>query len=209
MRFPRATRLVCCFEYESEAKGFYQALIKRLGKFNLEIAQEKTRIIPFGRNAARQCKEKGQSKPDTFDFLGFTHYCSTSKKGRFRVKRKTSRKKMKASLMSCKHWLKLNRNLPIEKLMHMLRIKLEGYYRYYCITDNYETASNFYDEVRKMLFKWLNRRSQRKSFSRDKYVLFLARNPLPRPRVLVNIYDFQPEVYGFCSVNAGMRSRVR
>lgn len=158
---------------------------------------------------SRQCQKKGKSKPDTFDFLGFTHYCGKSQKGRFRVKRKTSRKKMKASLMRCKQWLKANRNLPINELMHRLRIKLTGYYRYYCITDNTEAVSNFHDKVRTLLYKWLNRRSQRKSFSWDKYVLFLARHPLPRPKVCVNIYDFQPQAYGFISVNVGMRSRVR
>jgi len=93
--------------------------------------------------------------------------------------------------------------------MYTLRIKLEGYYRYYCITDNTETVGNFYDKVRKMLYKCLNRRGQRKSFSWDKYVLFLARDPLPKPRVCVNIYDIQVAVPWLYSANAGMRSRVR
>lgn len=94
---------VCCFEYEEEAKAFYEALKGRLGKFNLEIAEDKTRIIAFGRNAT---KKSDKRKPDTFDFLGFTHYCGKSKQGYFRVKRKTSRKKYQASILRCKEWIK-------------------------------------------------------------------------------------------------------
>jgi group II intron reverse transcriptase/maturase len=188
-----ADDFICGFQYEHEAKAFYHALTVRLAKFNLEIAEEKTGIIPFGRNAIRQYS-KIDGKPGTFDFLGFTHYCSTSKKGRFRVKRKTVRKKLKASLMRCKQWLKSNRNLPVRKLMHALKIKLEGYYRYYCITDNIDTVSKFYSEVAKMLFKWLNRRSQRKSFAWDKFGLFLNIYPLPKPKVYVNIYEIRPHL---------------
>ena len=90
-----ADDFVCCFQYESEAKAFYEALIKRLRKFNLEISEDKTNILPFGRFAEKDCKRKWGKKPSTFDFLGFTHYCGKSKKGNFRVKRKSSRKKVR------------------------------------------------------------------------------------------------------------------
>src|SRR5690625_5610842 len=78
-----ADDFVCCFEYASDAEAFYSALIKRLQKFELEVEKSKTKVITFGRYASKD----GQSKPPTFDFLGFTHYCSTSQSGRFRVKR--------------------------------------------------------------------------------------------------------------------------
>lgn len=197
MKFPGATHLVCCFQYEHEAKQFYKALIERLGKFNLEIAQDKTRIIPFGRNAVHYCRRNGKRKPDTFDFLGFTHYCSKSRKGWFRVKRKTSRKKFRHSLYRCKLWLKENLNTPTKRVMKILCLKLMGYYRYYSITDNSLAVDNFRDKVRRMLFKWFNRRSQRKTFNWVKYVLFLKQHPLPRPKVYVNIYDIRPELLGY------------
>ena len=108
-----ADDFVCCFQSETEAKNFYHALIKRLKKFNLEIAEDKSKILPFGRFAERNCKRKGNGKPGTFDFLGFTHFCSKSKDGRFRVKRKTSAKKVRAKLKDCKEWLKANRTTNI------------------------------------------------------------------------------------------------
>jgi hypothetical protein len=107
-----ADDFVCCFQYEEDARAFYQALIPRLGKFNLEVADEKTRIFAFGRKAEEAKRRQGGGKPDTFDFLGFTHYCSKGRKGQFRVKRKTSAKKFRASLLRCKLWLQKNRTLP-------------------------------------------------------------------------------------------------
>jgi hypothetical protein len=79
-----------------------------------------------------------------------------------------------------------------------MKAKMLGHYRYYGITDNSRTLELFYDESRKLLFKWLNRRSQRKSFSFDRFVLFLAKYPLPRPKVYVNIYDFRPRLVDCC-----------
>jgi group II intron reverse transcriptase/maturase len=96
---------VFCFQYEHEAKAFYEGLKQRLAKFNLEIAEDKTKIIEFGRFAESNRKRAGKGKPETFDFLGFTHYCSRSAKGYFRVKRRTSRKKYNASLKRVKAWL--------------------------------------------------------------------------------------------------------
>jgi group II intron reverse transcriptase/maturase len=107
-----ADDFVCCFQFEEDARAFYQALVQRLAKFNLEVADEKTRIIAFGRKAEETKREQGGGKSDTFDFVGFTHYCSKGRKGQFRVKRKTSRKKLRASLLRCKVWLQRNRSLP-------------------------------------------------------------------------------------------------
>ena len=131
-------------------------------------------------------------KPETFDFLGFTHYCSQSKKGKFRVKRKTSRKKYRASVLKCKEWLKKNRNMPAPELMAKLKVKLHGYDRHYGITDNIIAVQKYHYEVEKLLFKWLNRRSQRKSFDWSKFEKFLRKFPLPRPKIYVNIYEIKP-----------------
>lgn len=100
----------------------------------LEIAEDKTKIVAFGKNSLTV--KEGQSKPGTFDFVGFTHYCGKSKMGKFRVKRKTSKKKYRISLSKVKKWVKENRNLPSQEFMNNLRVKLNGYFRYYGVTDN-------------------------------------------------------------------------
>ncbi|MFC7063049.1 group II intron reverse transcriptase/maturase [Halobacillus seohaensis] len=185
---------VCCFQYQQDAENFYESLIKRLRKFNLEIAEDKTNILPFGRFAEERSRREGQTKPPTFDFLGFTHYCGKSQKGTFRVKRKSSRKKVRAKLKSQKAWLKANRTMDIRLIMDRLYRSLQGYYNYYCITDNLKAVGDFLDEVKRLLFKWMNRRSQRKSFRWDKFSLFLQRYPLPKLRTKVNIYELRDEL---------------
>lgn len=179
---------VCCFQYKDDAERFYGALITRLAKFGLEIAEEKTKIVEFGRFAEENRKRKGQEKPQTFDFLGFTHYCSKSSKGKFRVKRKTSGKKFKAKVKAFKEWLKAERHQDVKELMKTIRAKLTGHYRYYGITDNSRAMAVYKFQITNTLFKWLNRRSQRRSFTYDKFNLFLKRNPLPEPKIYVSIY---------------------
>ena len=184
-----ADDFVCCFQYESDAQMFYESLKERLAKFKLEVAEDKTKILPFGRYAVNECKGMGQNKPPTFDFLGFTHYCSKSQSGNFRVKRKTSKKKERAKLQQCKEWLMKHRHDGMVTIVAYLNRSLRGYYNYYCITDNIPTVDNFQDKIKKMLFKWMNRRSQRRSFNWEKFNLFMKRYPLIRPTVKVNIFD--------------------
>ncbi len=189
-----ADDFVCCFQSKSEAEQFFHSLKMRLKKFNLEIAEDKTKIIPFGRFAEKEANKKGYSKPATFDFLGFTHYCGESKRGKFRVKRKTSRKKVQGKLKECKEWLKSNRNKDIHTILDRFKRSLIGYYNYYCITDNTQSVNKFRDLIGYLLYKWLNRRSQRKSFTWYKFRLFLNQNPLPYVKVKVNIYDLRKEI---------------
>ena len=180
---------VFCFQYEDEARRFYHDLKVRLAKFNLEIQEDKTKIIKFGRFAADDCKKAGIKKPETFDFLGFTHYCSKGKNGCFRVKRKTSKKKYNASLKKVKAWLWEHLTTPARDVMEKLAVKMNGYYRYYGITDNSTMIRRFRDEVRSMLYKMFNRRSQKKSMTWDKYELFLKRFPLAKAKIYVSIFD--------------------
>lgn len=179
---------VCCFQYEAETKRFYQLLAERLKKFNLNLAPEKSKIIEFGLFAARNVKRQGRNKPDTFDFLGFTHYCGLSRNGKFRVKRKTSSKKFKSSLQRMKRWIKANRSLPVNLILEETRVKLIGHYRYYGVTDNGPMLSRYWYEVAKLLFKWLNRRSQRNSYTWEKFLLLLKAKPLPSPKIYVSIF---------------------
>ncbi|MEH7515872.1 group II intron reverse transcriptase/maturase, partial [Gottfriedia acidiceleris] len=191
---PWSTYFVCCFQFKNEAEEFFQSLKLRLKKFNLEIAEDKTKIISFGRLAEKLGKHQGIGKPETFDFLGFTHYCGKSKQGKFRVKRKSSRKKVQSKLKESKDWLKRNRNNNIHIIMDRFKRSLIGYFNYYCITDNIPSVNIFKVKIENLIFKWLNRRSQRKSFKWEKYRLFLSKFPLPSPRVKVNIYDFRKEI---------------
>ncbi|MDI3547476.1 MAG: RNA-directed polymerase [Halanaerobiales bacterium] len=183
-----ADDFVCCFQYRSDAVKFYNTLKKRLNKFKLEIAEEKSKIIEFGRFAEENSKRYGR-RTETFDFLGFTHYCGQNKKGKFRVKRKTSRKKYRKKLKEFNNWIKSVRNeLTIHEIFEKIRAKLIGHYRYFGITDNGKMLCKYRYEIIRILFKWLNRRSQRKSFSWEKFNKYLEKNPLPTPKIHVNIY---------------------
>jgi RNA-directed DNA polymerase len=162
----------------------------RLGKFNLEVAEEKTKIISLGKNENNDDEVGGNTENGSFDFLGFTHYMGKSKNGNRRVKRKTSRKKYNASLVKCKEWLKKNRTMPTRQLMRKMKSKVQGHCNYYVITDNTYAVSNYIHEVKKLIFKWLNRRSHRKSFDWIKFNLFLKRYPLPRARTYMRIFDY-------------------
>ena len=189
-----ADDFVCCFQYKKDADHFYDALQRRLKRFNLDLSTEKTKVISFGCFAQNVCNQKGIKKPQTFDFLGFTHYCSKSKDGRFRVKRKTSRKKVQSKLKKCKEWLKVNRTKGTEVILDHIKRSLTGYYNYYCITDNVREVSNYRFQVTKLLFKWLNRRSQKRSYTWEKFNLLLKRFPLPKPRTKVNIYELRSHI---------------
>jgi len=176
---------VFCFQYEKEAMEFYQQLIVRLKEFNLEIADEKTKIINLGKKK----DDDNDSDTGSFDFLGFTHYACKMNNGQTIIKRKTSKKKYKASLLRVKEWLRDNRHAPIKELMKTLKTKLQGNCRYYGVTGNTRAISNFIYEIRRCLYKWLNRRSQRKSFDWRRFSLFLNKYPLPKAQVYVNIFQ--------------------
>ena len=182
-----ADDFICGFQYKEEATTFYKELIERLKKFNLKIAQEKSKIIEFGLFAVQNRKARGEKKPETFDFLGFTHYCGTSRTGKFRVKRKTSRKKFKAAVHKMKKWIKFNRTKPINKLWKEVAVKLMGHYRYYGVTDNSTKLANYLYITKNLLFKWLNRRSQKRSYTWEKFKKYLEANPLPMPKIYVKI----------------------
>ncbi len=182
-----ADDFVCCFQYQNEAELFMNKLLpERLKKFNLEVAKDKTRLISFGRFAKERSKD---GKVETFDFLGFTHYCGKSKKGYFRVKRKTAKKKLNKSIQENTLWIRNNRNLRITTIIKLLNTKLRGYYQYYGITDNGKSLNKFLHAIKRILWKWLNRRSQRRSYTSAEFAQVLKSYPLISPRICVSIYD--------------------
>lgn len=184
-----ADDFVCMFQYQEDAERFYYALGKRLEKFNLKVAEEKTKIIRFGRYAAEARKKAGLGKPETFDFLGFTHYCGKSRTGNFRVKRKTSRKKFGQKIKAFDAWMKQARHQKLAKILVIAQAKLVGHYQYYGVTDNYERIKAYTYITQKSMWKWLNRRSQRNSYTKEEFYALLKRCEFPKPRIHVNIYD--------------------
>lgn len=190
-----ADDFVVCFQREVDAIRFRHELDERLFRFGLEISPEKTKTIEFGSFAEAKAKKRG-GKAATFDFLGFTHYCSRSRNGRhFRMKRVTSHKKFTAKIRMFRDWLKASRTLPTDELMEKVASKLRGHFAYYGVTDNSRGISRFAYEIRCLLFKWLNRRGKRGCMNWEKFNLFLKKFPLPRPRIMVNLFSLNREVY--------------
>jgi len=184
-----ADDFVCCFQYINEAELFYFQLQERLAKFGLSLAEDKSKIIEFGRFAEINRKNRGDKKPETFDFLGFTHYCSKSKKGWFRIKRKTSRKKQKAKISKMKMWLKGRMHKPLVETIKSLNRKLIGHYNYYGITDNSQSINYFYFITTRELFRVLKRRTQKHNLNWEKFTKLLQFMPLSPPKIRVNIYE--------------------
>jgi group II intron reverse transcriptase/maturase len=183
-----ADDFVVCFQRESNAKRFRKELDGRLAKFGLEVAAEKTKVMEFGPLAAPKAKARGE-RPQTFDFLGLTHFCSQTRFGRrFRMKRITSRKKFKAKLRMFKEWLKENRTLPTAELMRTVVAKLRGHYAYYGVSDNSRGIRRFAHEARMLLYLWLDRRGKRGSMTWVKFCKLLEKFPLPKPRITVNLF---------------------
>ncbi len=160
-----ADDFLACFQYREDAERFYRMLPERLGKFHLEIESAKTKLLAFGRFAREQA-ERAEKPLETFDFLGFTHYCGQTRRGCFKVKRRTSKKKFRAKLKEWAVWLKKSRSRhKAGVLLRKAKAKLIGHLNYYAITDNFPMCQTFKCEVTRLLFKWLNRRSQRRSYA--------------------------------------------
>lgn len=184
-----ADDIVFCFQYEEEAKEFYKLLENRLKEFELELSREKSKIISIKDDKDKDDDDdKNEGNKHSFDFLGFTHYKSTDKYGRALMKCKTSKKKYRASLLRVKEWIKSSRTIPIKDFMKKINIKLTGYVNYYGVSYNYNSVNNFIDEVRTLIYKWLNRRSQKRSFDWSKFILFMRKYPLTKPKTKVNLF---------------------
>jgi RNA-directed DNA polymerase len=174
--FRFADDFVACFEYRHEAVAFEQALKERLAQYGLEVAPEKTKTIRFGRN--------GGPYNGRFDFLGFELSWAISRKGQPYVKRRTSRKKLQASVRGFTDWIKKSRHQKVRKLMKTVAAKYQGYWNYYGLIGNSEGLKEFYWQSTQLLFKWLNRRSQRPSYTWRAFHRLLDRFGVPAPRIV-------------------------
>ena len=176
-------------QYPYDAEWIVKELKDRLTKFDLMLAEDKTRVITFGRFARERRAERGKGKPETFTFLGFTHYCSTTRKGSFVVRHKTSVKKYRESVKRLKEWMRSMKNMrPLPELWNTLYLKLKGHYQYYGISGNLLRLRSFECEAEQLAYKWLNRRSQRKSWNWEQFRNYLERYPLPTPKICYALY---------------------
>jgi RNA-directed DNA polymerase len=179
-----ADDFVVCFQKRREADMFVGMLGARLGKFGLGISEEKSKILKFGRFAS-----EGGKRPGTFDFLGITHYCGKSRNGKFTVGRKTSRKRYQRSLSGMSQWLRRNRDVMKQReLWQILGQKLRGHYQYYGVSGNIRSLRRFHYQTIRLAYKWLNRRSQKRSYNWLQYGGWVQYNPLPRPRIYHSLY---------------------
>jgi RNA-directed DNA polymerase len=181
--FRFADDFLACFQYKDDAESFRQRLGDRLEGFGLQLAEEKTHCITFGRFAREDAYRRGE-KPKEFTFLGFTHYCGKTKEGYFMVKRRTSRKKLGQSLRKFTDWAKKARHvLKKGEMLRQARTRVMGHLSYYAITDNLERCSYYDYRAKHILFKWLNRKSQRKAYTWESFSQALAWVGWPAPRV--------------------------
>jgi len=170
-----ADDFVCAFQYESDAERFYRELGGRMESFGLEVAAEKTSLLRFS--------PINWKKSGTFEFLGFEFRWGRGRWGKPVIKRRTSRKKYRASLASFQQWCREHCRMRKEKFFAALNVKLRGYYNYYGIRGNYESISDFFYQIRRILYRQLNRRSQRRSYNWKGFAELIKVFKLQRPRI--------------------------
>src|SRR5256885_9042133 len=149
---------VLCFQYKEDAEKVMEVLPKRFAKYGLTLHPEKTRLVEFGRYAEENAKRQGK-KPCTLDFLGLTHICARSRKGKFTVHVRTMKKRFKRGLTGIAEWCQENRHEPVDEQQKALNAKLRGHYQYYGRPTNYRSIRKFYREVCRIWKKWLSRRT--------------------------------------------------
>jgi RNA-directed DNA polymerase len=174
---------VAGFEHRDDAERFLADLRERFAEFGLELHPEKTRLIEFGRYAAQNRARRGDRKPETFDYLGLTHMCATDRHGRFKLKRVTSKKKMRSKLKSVKTEMRRRMHHPIPEQARWLARVLQGHYNYYAVPDNSEALRGFREAVIRLWRKALARRSQKGRITWERMYRLAARW-LPQPRIL-------------------------
>jgi group II intron reverse transcriptase/maturase len=171
-----ADDFVCAFERREEAEAFFGMLKARLSRFGLELAGEKSGLLRFGRN------DIGNS--GGFSFLGFMYHWTTSRRGRPKVQRMTDPKKLQASVAKFTEWIKTNRHRRATWIMRKLRAKFAGYWNYYGVSGNYASLAKFRWQARRLLHKWLNRRSHKRSYTWKGLTACMEHFNVPGPRII-------------------------
>jgi len=177
-----ADDMCICLSHESDVQRVMSSLKGRLSRFDLLLNEAKTSMIKLD-------KGKGASKSKTFSFLGFEFYVGKSRKGWPVIKIKTAGKTLRRSLKELTDWIKLNRNKArLRNLWDIYLAKVRGHLQYFGVSGNFRWLSKFITAATRIFFKWINRRSQKRSFSWDKFKLFLEKYPLPAPRIVHKLY---------------------
>ena len=174
-----ADDFLACFQYEEDAKAFYSVLPKRLAKFGLEIAEDKTRILPFGKDSGSK---------ESFEFLGFSFYNGMARNSFYIVVVLSSKKKMKAKRLAIKEWLKSMMHCPITDIIATRNVKLFGDYRSYGVSGNIKCLCSFHNYCIKTLYSVLRRRGQKKRITWEKFKIFLRQSPIVNPKIYVKLW---------------------
>jgi len=204
VRFPRATHRIMGFQYRNEAELFLEQLRDRLAKFGLEMHHEKTRLIEFGRFAMANRTKRGEGKPETFDFLGFTHICATTLKTKsFTIRRKTIAKRLRAKMKEVREEIVKRMHLAVPDQGRWLRSVLNGHFNYYAVPGNKKSIDAFRTQAMRSWFWALRRRSQKaRSLTWDRFKRLVV-TWLPTAKVR-HLYPYER----LCVINQG-RSRMR
>jgi RNA-directed DNA polymerase len=181
--FPGATHPVLCFQYREDAAKVLSVLTKRFAKYGLTLHPEKTRLVEFGREAEEHAKRQGQ-KPGTFDFLGLTHICARSRRGKYTVHVRPMRKRLRRGLKAVAKWCEEHMHDPVDAQQKTLNAKLRGHYQYYGRPTNYRGIRKFYRKVRYIWRTWLSRRTRGAKMTWEKYEALLRQLPLLPPRIM-------------------------
>ena len=182
-----ADDFLACFQYRDDAEDFPGQLSERLNRFGLRLSEDKTRCIEFGRFARERAYRRGE-KPKEFTFLGCTHYCGKSRKGYFRVKRRTSRKKFRESLCKCADWARKARSvLRKGDMLRQAKARMKGHLNYYAITDNSKHCVGYVFHANGILFKWLNRKSQRRAYRWEGFSQVTSWLKWPKPSIRIDL----------------------
>lgn len=176
---------VCVCEREDDASRLMEVLPKRFGKYGMKLHPTKTRKITF----RPPTQESGAGKqPATFDFLGFTHYWGKSRQGKWIVKRRTAKDRLRRSVKAISLWCRIHRHDKMASQAHDLAKKLYGHYSYYGITGNAACLESFRLQVGLTWYKWLRRRAQKRTLSWERFNEMLIRYPLPSPRIVHSVF---------------------
>jgi len=179
-----ADDIVICCQKNYDAERIKVALGKRLAKYNLKMNEDKTKLVKFSKR-----KQKRGDPQETFDFLGFTFYLGKSRKGYYIIKVKTNGKRFRSKLKKVNEWARTIRNkFPLYEIMEKAASKARGHIQYYGVSHNFDNVDAFIFRVTKILFKWVNRRSQRKSFTWEKFLLLLDRVSFPKAKICHKLF---------------------
>ena len=191
VRFPRATHLVACFNLEEDAKRFMVELNQRLAEFDLEAEPTKTRLQRFGDQARAQCKREGLRRPQTFNFLGLTHFVGRTRSGRFVAGHLTQGERIRKKLKALNVRLAALRTQGGKAMGAYVSRHLQGHIQYFGVSGNSRSLQQYVYHAGRLLFKWLNRRSQRRSVAWDRFNQVVVPH-LPRPRIIHDLYPILP-----------------